>query len=138
MNLENKRLQFTAQWLTPALAFIVAIITISNSLGLERTLYLAVIVALVGWIIANQAVQRTLPKKSSLQEPPSSDEHRGAYGCIYCAEPRIMLPPDSQYIFLRLDPCSHDDSRKIEWVCKNCRKVNVRYWDRYHPYDRPC
>ncbi len=58
MNFESKRLQIIAQWITPAFAFVVALITISNSLGLERTLFISVIIALVGWIVANQIVQR--------------------------------------------------------------------------------
>ncbi len=132
MNLENKRLQFVAQWLTPAFAFIVAIITISNSLGLERTLYLGVIVALVGWIIANQLVQRATPKKSPTLEGLTEFQREHTYGCLYCGEPKILLPPDSHFVFLQVEPCEFDDARPIIWTCSNCRKINGRYWDRDH------
>ncbi len=128
MNLESKRLQFVAQWLTPAFAFIVAVITISNSLGLERTLYLGLIVALVGWIVANQLVQRAAPRKS----PTTEFEREHTYGCSWCSEPKVLLPPDSSYVLLQVEPCEFDDARQILWTCSNCRKINVRYWDIDH------
>src|SRR2546428_12683894 len=105
MKFESKRLQFTAQWLTPAFAFIATFIAISNSLGFERALYLAVIVALFGWIIANQLVHGTpLVQPQPTTALPSTP---GGYpiGCSNCSSAMSFHPPDSRHIVLLMNPC---------------------------------
>ncbi len=126
MNFESKRLQIIAQWITPAFAFVVALITISNSLGLERTLFISVIIALVGWIVANQIVQRAKPKESNAP---------GGYtiGCSKCSAAMVLHPPDSQHVMLVMNPCDRGDSIEVKRRCSACKTENTRYWDNLHP-----
>jgi predicted RNA-binding Zn-ribbon protein involved in translation (DUF1610 family) len=68
-----------------------------------------------------------LPKKSSADSGQK-------FGCDKCGYPATVYPPDSQYHYLLSEPCEKGDSKKMDFTCANCGKVNVRYWDRFHTY----
>ena len=126
-NLESRRIRFIVQWMPPFLGFLVSFFAISNYIGYQNALEIAIIATLVLWIISNQIVHRDSRGVASLER------NSPAYGCAYCGEMRIILPPDSDFVYIRSEPCSHGDSKMISWTCRECRKINVRYWDRYHP-----
>src|SRR3989442_3199174 len=105
MKFVSKRLQITAQLLLPALVFVATFIAISNSLGFERALYLAVIVALIALFIANQLVH--VAPQVQPQPTAALPSTKGGYpiGCSNCSSGMIFHPPDSRHIILLLNPC---------------------------------
>jgi hypothetical protein len=133
MSLENSRVRFAVVILVGAFGFVVTFLTISISFGVgfQTTLLLAVIIGLIGWIIADQVVRRRLPKLSP--QPQGAGPGASGLGCLDCGRVEVLAPPDSVYIWPKLDPCERGDSKPMRWVCRQCSKDNVTYWDRYHP-----
>src|SRR6266568_5793480 len=132
MSLENSRVRFAAVILVGAFAFVVSFLTVSISFGFGfvTTFLLAVIFGMGGWITADQLVRRKLPKQGLSREGTSE---AGGIGCLECGSFEILAPPDSVYVWPKLDPCEQGDSKPMKWICRNCRNHNVTYWDRYHP-----
>jgi hypothetical protein len=132
MNLADKRIQVMAAIVVGVFGFIGTFLTVAISFGLgfERTFTWAVIVGLLGWIIAERVIQRTTPKTT---EPLQRQSGAGGYSCLGCGTMEVLAPPDSEHIFAKLEPCTQGDSIAMNWRCRRCSRKNVTHWDRYHP-----
>ncbi len=139
LDLSDKRIQVTATFLVAVFGFIVTFLTISISFGVgfERTLTWAVIVGLLGWIVAEQVVRRKNPRITSpaqSTQPTQGTSGASGFSCLKCGKMEILAPPDGVYIFAKLEPCIQGDSKRMNWKCRRCDEMNVIYWDTYHPY----
>lgn len=133
MNLADKRVQVMAGVMVAVFGFIVSFLTISVSFGLgfERTFTWAVIVGLIGWIVAEQVVRRRSP---TIPSEPTQQSGGGGFSCLKCGWMQILAPPDSMHPIAKLEPCTYGDSKQMNWRCRECRSQNVIYWDAHHPY----
>jgi hypothetical protein len=67
--LQDKRLRFVAQWLPSVLGLVSTFVGLANQVGYPVATLIAIVVALVLWIISNQVIKKVSPQSSVTSIP---------------------------------------------------------------------